>query len=123
MSETSNTPATATSPSLRHDWSKQEITELFDQPFNDLIFQAQSIHRQNFEPNQVQVSTLLSIKTGGCPEDCGYCPQSVHHEAPVQAEKLMDVDAVVDAAKAAKEAGIGFEQLVEQILLDAGLDK
>ena len=90
---------------LRFDWKKAEIEALFELPFNDLLFRAQQVHRAHFDPNEVQISTLLSIKTGGCPEDCGYCPQSVHHEAPVQAEKLMDVDAVVDAARAAKAAG------------------
>ena len=90
---------------LRFDWKKAEIEALFELPFNDLLFRAQQVHREHFDPNEVQISTLLSIKTGGCPEDCGYCPQSVHHEAPVQAEKLMDVDAVVDAAREAKAAG------------------
>ena len=90
---------------LRFDWNKAEIEALFELPFNDLLFRAQQVHRAHFDPNEVQISTLLSIKTGGCPEDCGYCPQSVHHEAPVQAEKLMDVDAVVDSARAAKAAG------------------
>ncbi len=90
---------------LRFDWKKAEIEALFELPFNDLLFRAQQVHREHFDANEVQVSTLLSIKTGGCSEDCGYCPQSVHHEAPVAAEKLMDVDAVVDAARAAKQAG------------------
>lgn len=90
---------------LRFDWTLDEIQALFDLPFNDLLYRAQSVHRQHFDPNAVQISTLLSIKTGGCPEDCGYCPQSVHHEAPVAAEKLMDVEAVVEAAKRAKQAG------------------
>ncbi len=90
---------------LRFDWQKAEIEALFELPFNDLLFRAQQVHREHFDPNEVQISTLLSIKTGGCPEDCGYCPQSVHHEAPVQAEKLMDVEAVVEAARAAKDAG------------------
>jgi biotin synthase len=105
MSEPSNTPATATSPSLRHDWSKQEITELFDQPFNDLIFQAQSIHRQNFEPNQVQVSTLLSIKTGACPEDCGYCSQSARNDAEIERERLLPLEEVIEKAQQAKDNG------------------
>ncbi|HHO69438.1 MAG TPA: biotin synthase BioB, partial [Gammaproteobacteria bacterium] len=68
---------------LRHDWRRDEIEALFARPFNDLLFEAQQVHRRHFDPNAVQVSTLLSIKTGGCPEDCGYCPQSVHHDAPV----------------------------------------
>jgi len=89
----------------RFDWSSDEIEALFELPFNDLLFHAQQVHRAHFDPNEVQVSTLLSIKTGGCPEDCGYCPQSVHHETAVEPEKLMDVEAVVDAARAAKQAG------------------
>jgi len=90
---------------LRFDWKKAEIEALFELPFNDLLFRAQQVHREHFDPNEVQISTLLSIKTGGCPEDCGYCPQSVHHDVSVPAEKLMDIDAVVDAARAAKQAG------------------
>ena len=93
------------SAGLRFDWRLDEIQALYDMPFNDLLFRAQSVHREHFDPNAVQVSTLLSIKTGGCPEDCGYCPQSVHHEASVPAEKLMDVDAVVEAARNARQAG------------------
>jgi len=93
------------SASLRFDWRLDEIEALYDMPFNDLLFRAQSVHREHFDPNAVQVSTLLSIKTGGCPEDCGYCPQSVHHEASVPAEKLMDIDAVVEAARNARQAG------------------
>ena len=98
----SNDPDTA---ALRFDWQQDEIQALFELPFNDLLFRAQQVHRQYFDPNEVQVSTLLSIKTGGCPEDCGYCPQSVHHETAVEPEKLMDVDAVVEAARAARQAG------------------
>ena len=81
------------------------VDTLYALPFNDLLFRAQSVHRANFDPNEVQVSTLLSIKTGGCPEDCAYCPQSVHHESAVEAESLMDIEAVVDAAKTARQAG------------------
>jgi biotin synthase len=95
----------ATHSQLRFDWTLDEIQALFDLPFNDLLFRAHAVHREHFDPNAVQVSSLLSIKTGGCPEDCGYCPQSVHHEASVPAEKLMDVDAVVEAARTAKQAG------------------
>jgi len=91
--------------SIRFDWQKAEIAALFEQPFNDLLFRAQQVHREHFDANEVQVSTLLSIKTGGCPEDCGYCPQSVHHETAVEPEKLMDVEAVVAAARNAKQAG------------------
>ncbi len=90
---------------LRHDWRRDEIEALFARPFNDLLFEAQQVHRRHFDPNAVQVSTLLSIKTGGCPEDCGYCPQSVHHDAPVEPQALLDVDAVVAAARRAKEGG------------------
>lgn len=90
---------------LRFDWQQDEIKALFELPFNDLLFRAQQVHRRHFDPNEVQISTLLSIKTGGCPEDCGYCPQSVHHETAVEPEKLMDVDAVVEAARAARQAG------------------
>lgn len=90
---------------LRHDWSLQEVRDLFAQPFNDLLFQAHSTHRAHFNVNAVQVSTLLSIKTGGCPEDCKYCPQSAHFETPVEATKLMDPDAVLSDAQKAKEAG------------------
>ncbi|MEP6503827.1 MAG: biotin synthase BioB, partial [Betaproteobacteria bacterium] len=72
-------------------WSVDAVEALFDLPFNDLILQAQSVHREHFAPNQVELATLLSIKTGGCPEDCGYCPQSVHYDTGVDATKLMDV--------------------------------
>lgn len=90
---------------MRHDWTQAEIEALFDLPFNDLIFRAQQTHREHFNANEVQVSTLLSIKTGGCPEDCKYCPQSAHFETPVKAEKLMDTLAVVEEARKAKAAG------------------
>ena len=90
---------------VRHDWSVEEVEALFALPFNDLLFQAQTAHRANFDPNAVQLSTLLSIKTGGCSEDCGYCSQSARHDTGLEREKLLDVAEVVDAAKAAKEAG------------------
>ena len=90
---------------LRHDWSGEEVRALFDLPFSDLIYKAQTVHRECFDANQVQMSTLLSIKTGGCPEDCAYCPQSAHYEAGVQAERLMQVEAVLDEARRAKAAG------------------
>ncbi len=93
------------SPSVRHDWRKAEIEELFAEPFNDLLFRAQTIHRQYFDPNEVQKSTLLSIKTGGCPEDCGYCNQSAHFETGLPASRLMDTDAVLQEAKKAKAGG------------------
>jgi len=90
---------------IRSDWSLTEARELFRLPFNDLLFHAQRVHRQHFDPNQVQVSTLLSIKTGGCPEDCAYCPQSVRYDTGLEREALLDVDAVVAAAKQAKADG------------------
>ena len=74
---------------IRHDWSLQEIEHLLDLPFNDLLFRAQAVHRARFDPNAVQVSTLLSIKTGACPEDCGYCSQSVHHDSELERERLL----------------------------------
>jgi biotin synthase len=86
-------------------WSRQSIEALFNLPFNDLMFQAQQIHREHFNPNEVQLSTLLSIKTGGCPEDCGYCPQSVHYNTGVQASKLLDVEEVKAAAIEAQKNG------------------
>jgi biotin synthase len=91
--------------SVRHDWTRAEVRALFELPFPDLIFEAQRIHRLHFDPREVQISTLLSIKTGGCPEDCAYCPQSIHHETGVKAEKLMALDAVLIEARAAKAAG------------------
>ena len=90
---------------VRHDWSRDEVRALFELPFNELLYRAQTAHRRNFDPNAVQISTLLSIKTGGCPEDCGYCPQSVHHDTGLEPEALLDVEAVVTAARRAREAG------------------
>ncbi|MBU2965065.1 biotin synthase BioB [Amphritea sp. 2_MG-2023] len=90
---------------IRHDWSEQEVRALFELPFNDLLFKAQLVHRQYFNPNEVQVSTLLSIKTGACPEDCKYCPQSGHYNTGLEKERLMQVDAVLEKAKQAKESG------------------
>jgi biotin synthase len=92
---------------VRHDWTRAQVRALFALPFPDLIFEAQRIHRLHFDPCEVQISTLLSIKTGGCPEDCAYCPQSIHYETGVTAEKLMSIDAVLAEARAAKEAGAG----------------
>jgi biotin synthase len=91
--------------SIRHDWTLDEVRALFDLPFPELMFRAQSIHRRHFDPTEVQISTLLSIKTGGCPEDCAYCPQSAHYSAGVKAEKLMSIDSVLAEARAAKESG------------------
>jgi len=89
----------------RHDWTREEVEALFTLPFNDLLFQAQSVHRQHFDPNQVQVSTLLSIKTGACPEDCAYCPQSTRYDTGLEAEKLMEVEKVLEQARAAMATG------------------
>ncbi len=86
-------------------WSVEAVEELFKLPFTDLMFRAQQIHREHFDPNAVQLSTLLSIKTGGCSEDCGYCPQSAFHDAGVENRKMLEVSEVVRAAKAAQEAG------------------
>src|SRR5690606_3087431 len=94
-----------TATATRHDWTLQEARELFNLPFNDLLFRAQSIHREHFDPNEVQVSTLLSIKTGACPEDCKYCPQSGHYNTGLQKEKLMEVERVVEQARAARDSG------------------
>ena len=89
----------------RHNWTKEETLVLLQQPFNDLVYTAQQIHRQNFDPNKVQLSTLMNIKTGGCPEDCAYCPQSAHYKAGVKAEKLATTEEVVAQAKEAKNKG------------------
>ncbi|MGE0037675.1 MAG: biotin synthase BioB [Xanthobacteraceae bacterium] len=90
---------------IRHDWTRQEVRSLFALPFPELLFRAQSVHRAHFDPTEVQISTLLSIKTGGCPEDCAYCPQSAHFDTGVEAAKLMSLDAVLAEARAAKQSG------------------
>lgn len=90
---------------IRNDWSKAEIAALFELPFNDLLFQAQSVHRRHFDPNQVQVSTLLSIKTGACPEDCGYCSQSAKNQTEIERERLLPVEEVIAQARLAKSNG------------------
>jgi biotin synthase len=90
---------------IRTDWTRDEIAALFDLPFTDLMFRAAATHRAHHAPGEVQLCTLLSIKTGGCPEDCGYCSQSASANSGLKAEKLMDVDAVLAAAAAAKAAG------------------
>ena len=105
IEHTSHLVADATVPGLRHDWTAAEVRALMDLPFPELMFQAQSAHRAHFDPRDVQISTLLSIKTGGCPEDCAYCPQSALHEAPIKATRLMEVEAVLTEARAAKRAG------------------
>ena len=97
--------ATASPVEPRHSWTRAEVEALFALPFNDLIFQAQSVHRQWFDANEVQKSTLLSIKTGGCPEDCNYCSQSAKFETGLKATKLMDVETVLEGAARAKAAG------------------
>jgi len=90
---------------IRHDWTRAEVAALFALPFNELLFRAHGVHREYHDPNAVQVSTLLSIKTGGCPEDCAYCPQAARYDTGVQAQKLMSVEAVLERAQAAKSAG------------------
>jgi biotin synthase len=90
---------------LRNDWTRDEIQALYDQPFLDLVFEAQSVHRQHFQANSIQVSTLLSIKTGKCPEDCKYCSQSAHYDSKLEAEKRIAVDKVIREAQSAKESG------------------
>jgi len=90
---------------VRNDWTLDEARAIFAAPFNDLLFHAQRVHRDNFEPNRVQVSTLLSVKTGACPEDCKYCPQSVRYDTGLDREELLDVAAVVAAAQAAMSSG------------------
>lgn len=98
--------AVSTNPAQdKKEWSYEEIQALFDLPFNDLLFRAQTVHRQHFDPNEVQVSTLLSIKTGSCPEDCKYCPQSAHYDTGLEKQRLMEVEAVLNKAKQAKETG------------------
>ncbi|MEY8204703.1 MAG: biotin synthase BioB [Bermanella sp.] len=95
----------ASHTNVRHDWSKTQVQALFELPFNDLMFQAQVVHREHFNPNEVQVSTLLSIKTGSCPEDCKYCPQSAHYNTGLEKQRLMEVEAVLRKAAEAKAKG------------------
>ncbi len=90
---------------VRHDWTRDEVEALYERPFNDLLFEAQSIHRRHFDANRVQISTLLSVKTGACPEDCAYCPQSIHHNTGLERERLLPLEEVVAKAKAAREQG------------------
>ena len=92
-------------PELRHDWSLREIETLFDLPFPELLHRAAGVHRARFDPAEVQVSTLLSVKTGGCPEDCAYCPQAQRYHTGVDATKLMSTEDVVAKARQAKAAG------------------
>ena len=117
MSNLAGNSATETSPyapknpvrqvegNVGERWSRDEIKALFELPFMDLVFQAQQVHRENFSANKVQLSSLLSIKTGACPEDCAYCPQSGHHNTGLEKEKLLPIPEIVEAAKAAKEKG------------------
>ncbi|MBI1317713.1 MAG: biotin synthase BioB [Candidatus Hydrogenedens sp.] len=93
------------SAEIRHDWTRAELRALHDLPLTELLFRAQSVHREYHDPAYVQRCTLLSIKTGACPEDCAYCPQSAHHDTGLEKEKLMDVEAVLEAAKRASESG------------------
>ena len=90
---------------IRNDWKQQEIVTLLAMPFNDLLFRAQCIHREFHDPQKIQISTLLSIKTGGCPEDCHYCPQSIHYDTDVGPEHLLDIAEVIHAARQAKKGG------------------
>lgn len=104
LQEKSSVSPTKASP-IRHDWTQESVEKLFYEPFNDLLHKAQTLHRQFFDPNEVQISTLLSIKTGSCPEDCAYCPQSAHFETGLEKESLLSTDQVVGAAVEAKNAG------------------
>ena len=90
---------------IRHNWKIEEVVALFSLPFNDLLYMASTLHRRYFNPNQVQLSTLLSIKTGGCPEDCSYCPQSAHYTTGLEKETLLQKDTIIAAAQKAQEAG------------------
>ena len=94
-----------TDSSLRHNWQLKEISDLLEMPFNDLLFKAQTIHRQNFDPNEIQISTLLSIKTGACPEDCGYCSQSAKHDTSLEKERLLPLQEVIEQATEARANG------------------
>ncbi|WP_173980360.1 biotin synthase BioB [Magnetospirillum sp. UT-4] len=90
---------------VRHDWTLDEVEALFAMPFMDLVFKAQTVHRAHFDPNRIQISRLLSIKTGGCPEDCSYCPQSAHYATGLDKERLLAVEEVIEAARKAKDEG------------------
>ncbi len=106
MTVAAATPKTTSAlNAVRHDWHRGEIEALFALPFNDLLFRAAQVHREHFDPNAVQVSTLLSIKTGACPEDCKYCSQSGHHNTELEKEKLLEVSRVVEEARAARDKG------------------
>src|SRR6202140_1562123 len=105
MSLAHDTAPRAAANLLRHDWTRAEVRALFALPFPELMFRAAQVHRENFDPTEVQISTLLSIKTGGCPEDWPFCPQAARYDTGVTAEKLMGLDAVLTEARAAKAAG------------------
>nr|VFK39298.1 MAG: biotin synthase [Candidatus Kentron sp. TC]VFK55347.1 MAG: biotin synthase [Candidatus Kentron sp. TC] len=103
---TVSAPKEQTPPLIRHDWRKDEVEAILAQPFNDLVFQAQTIHRAHFDPNELQISSILSIKTGACSEDCAYCPQSArYHPGQANVEGLMPVDTVLEAARKARDNG------------------
>ncbi|MCE9638568.1 MAG: biotin synthase BioB, partial [Betaproteobacteria bacterium] len=104
LSHNAPTPATADSPRNAR-WNVEQVAQLLELPFNDLLYRAQGVHRENFDANAVQLSTLLSIKTGGCPEDCGYCPQAARYHTDVDNEDMLALDVVVAAARAAREKG------------------
>jgi len=100
-----SSPSERTAPVLRHDWTREEVLALFALPFGELLYRAQTVHRARFDPSEVQVSTLLSVKTGGCPEDCAYCPQAARYATGVKAHKLMSTEEVLERARAARAAG------------------
>jgi biotin synthase len=99
------TPTSILDNTIRTDWTREEVAALFERPFSDLLFRAHATHRTFFDPNEVQISTLLSIKTGGCPEDCSYCPQSIRYDTGLENDELLPLQAVIDAAKTAKANG------------------
>ena len=105
MPSVSHSPAAQATAPVRHDWRREEVLALFAMPFTELLYRAGTVHRQHFDPAQVQVSTLLSVKTGGCPEDCAYCPQAQRYHTGVEAQKLMSTEAVLEKARQAKAAG------------------
>jgi biotin synthase len=105
FNDTQQQTAPRAGQALRHDWTRPEIAALFELPFMDLLFRAQSVHRECFDPNEIQMSTLLSIKTGACPEDCKYCPQSGHYNTGLEKEKLLALDKVLQQAKLARANG------------------
>jgi biotin synthase len=91
---------------LRHDWKRSEVEEIYRTPLTELVFRAQSVHRQSHAPDRVQTCQLISIKTGGCPEDCAYCPQSAHYDAPVERQGLLDAQDVIRVAREAARRGV-----------------